>query len=360
MRRKREIDLSISPLLPSVPLSGSDKALGLHEINALLRITPCEEGDDLFSPPWYSKSSMSTLTLSDLDERVQQKCCFVTFAHYSMRTPLSSVYSVPGSIPELRQRVNCNILEFLNCYWALLKASAIIWSYAFPKSLLGLASCVASYFLVLSSIHVIRMGMKRWRLYGLLPAPTAGLILKRNIFLAFVVQFALLSIVGWGGLRLFLEWLLVSASALVLHAALRRPTWHIKLRQTSENRSSFARTIHDSAASSGAGHHSKDTLPPEGLMPLLNDCRLRSGRFARRHWKYFRGWAEDVVYVWQYALRRWWAALKQRRCRRRVLQTLVNHARKVKRQSAPNSYTWPQFRRAKKSSLRRNDDHLYL
>lgn len=56
-----------------------------------------------------------------------------------------------------------------NCYWALFQASAIIWAYAFPKSLLGLTACVISYFLVLLSIHVTRMAMTRWHLHGLFP-----------------------------------------------------------------------------------------------------------------------------------------------------------------------------------------------
>lgn len=112
MRRERDIDLSISPLLPSVPLCGSDKALGLHEINALLRITPSEPEDDLISSPWYSRS-INMLTLPELEDQLQRKCDFVAFAHYSMLTPFSSVYSVPGSIPALLQRVNCNLLEFL-------------------------------------------------------------------------------------------------------------------------------------------------------------------------------------------------------------------------------------------------------
>lgn len=112
-KRERDIDLSISPLLPSVPLSGSDKALGLHEINALLRITPPEAEDELPSPPSHLHSRISSLSLSELQAQAKQRCCWVTFAHASMLTPLSMVYSVPGSVPVLLQRVNSNLFEFL-------------------------------------------------------------------------------------------------------------------------------------------------------------------------------------------------------------------------------------------------------
>lgn len=112
-RRERDIDLSISPLLPSVPLSGSEKALGLHEINALLRITPPESEDAPNSPHLHIQPQISNMSLLDVQEQVQQRCCWVAFAHASMLTPLSSVYSVPGSIPTLLQRIHSNLWEFL-------------------------------------------------------------------------------------------------------------------------------------------------------------------------------------------------------------------------------------------------------
>ena len=175
-----------------------------------------------------------------------------------------------------------------------------------------------------------------------------------------MIQFFILSVVGWGGLQMFLMWLIKTGFGLFLHAMLRRPSWQIKMVHSFGSRSCFAQFAHDGAATLGLGHNIKHVVPPEGLLPLLTDCKVRSGRVARKRWRYFRGWAEDVVYVWQYALSRWCDALKQRRRRRRVLQTLTSQAKLVKRQSAEKVYSWPRLRKSKKSRLEADDDHLYL
>lgn len=168
--------------------------------------------------------------------------------------------------------------------------------------------------------------------------------------------------VGWSGLQQFLLWLVASCSGLLLHSALRRPSWHINM-LANGSRSSFAQGVVHGVAKLGVGHRRKDMadpIPPEGVTLLAVDCRLRFTRLLRRRWKYFRGWAEDVVYVWQYALSRWWEALQQRRRRRRVLRILISHARQRKRQAGlefdARSYQvrWP------KGSADKNDDHLYL
>lgn len=112
--RRREIDLNISPLLPSVPLSGSDSVLGLSEINSLLRIgPPCDSEDDPSSWLPQSHPSISSRTLSEIQEQLDKTCLWVSFAHYSIHTPLARVYSIPGSVMALQQRLNWNMWEYL-------------------------------------------------------------------------------------------------------------------------------------------------------------------------------------------------------------------------------------------------------
>lgn len=128
-------------------------------------------------------------------------------------------------------------------------------------------------------------------------------------------------------------------------------------------RSSFAQGVVHNVAKLGVGHGRKymaSSLPPEGFALLAGDCRMRSTRLLRRRWKYFRGWAEDVVYVWQYALSRWWEALQQRRRRRRVLRVLVSHARQRKRQAGLDFHAHSYRVRLPKGCADNNDDHLYL
>lgn len=170
-------------------------------------------------------------------------------------------------------------------------------------------------------------------------APVAGLFLKRNVFLAFIVQLCIVSVVGWRAFSSMFAWLISSTTLLLLHAALRRPNWHMNLIATA---STAKRTSQPDwgwlwgdqpEVVSYFGYFamfsdSATPIPPEGLRGLIDDCRKRLARFVRRRSKYLQGWLSDVDYALRFEWYHWCEAIQQRRARRRVLRSLAKQNRK--------------------------------
>lgn len=173
----------------------------------------------------------------------------------------------------------------------------------------------------------------------LVQAPVAGLFLKRNVLLAFVVQLCIVSVVGWQPISSMFAWLITSSTLLVLHAALRRPSWHLNLIATASTvrRSSrpdwgwwsgdqpegvtyfgYVAMFSESATRS----------PPEGCRSLMDDCRKRLARFVRRRCRYLQGWLSDLAYALRFEWCHWCEAIQQRRARRVVLRGLAKHRRR--------------------------------
>lgn len=172
----------------------------------------------------------------------------------------------------------------------------------------------------------------------LVQAPAAGLFLKRNVFLAFVTQLCLLSLVGWQAISSMFAWVVTSTTLLLLHAALRRPSWHLNLIAT-------ASTVKRNPADWGwwAGDQpegvtyfgyvtmfseSATRSPPEGFRSLMDDCRKRLARFVRRRCRYLQGWLSDVAYALRFEWFHWCEAIQQRRARRVVLRGVAKHRRR--------------------------------
>jgi hypothetical protein len=253
-----------------------------------------------------------------------------------------------------------------NCYWALWKWTALVWMYLIPKSFLGLLSCTASYFLVLWFTWMSRRFIRDLRLTSLLPArtpniclakhrpfssallslvmlvqaPVAGLFLKRNVFLAFIIQLGIVSVVGWQAICSMFAWLITSTTLLMLHAALRRPSWHLNLIATA---STVKRPSRQEWSWWGAGDQpegvtyfgyvamfseSATRSPPEGFKSLTDDCRKRLARFVRRRHRYLQGWLSDVSYALRFEWFNWCEAIQQRRARRVVLRGVAKHRRR--------------------------------
>ena len=122
-----DLDLSISPCLPTVPLEGSSRVLGLNELQRLLRQEASTESEPsptpLDSNGWRARDSLFQAPLVTLGEKLSRRCDWVNFLHSNLHTDLKEAYSIPGTVPALCQRVDCNVSEFvvrsvlLMCAW---------------------------------------------------------------------------------------------------------------------------------------------------------------------------------------------------------------------------------------------------
>lgn len=115
-----ELDLSVSPYLPTVPLEGSERVIGLNELQRLLRQAPLDEAEDSAHFPangrWRARDSIFQAPLSTLRDKLNKSRDWISFWHSTVDTELSQAYSIPGSVPALCQRIDCNISEFVVRY----------------------------------------------------------------------------------------------------------------------------------------------------------------------------------------------------------------------------------------------------
>lgn len=173
----------------------------------------------------------------------------------------------------------------------------------------------------------------------LVQAPVAGLFLKRNVFIAFVIQLCIVSVVGWRPISSMFAWLITSTTLLMLHAALRRPSWHLNLIATASTVKRPSRLDWGWWAGDqpeGVTYfgyvamfsESATRSPPEGFRSLQDDCRKRLAQFVRRRCRYLQGWLSDVAYALRFEWFHWCEAIHQRRARRVVLRGLAKHRRR--------------------------------
>ena len=112
-----DLDLSISPYLPTIPLEGSSRVLGLNELQRLHRQEASIESEPsptpLDSNGWRARDSLFEAPLASLGEKLSRRCDWVNFLHSNLHTDLKEAYSIPGTVPALCQRVDCNISEFV-------------------------------------------------------------------------------------------------------------------------------------------------------------------------------------------------------------------------------------------------------
>jgi hypothetical protein len=183
--------------------------------------------------------------------------------------------------------------------------------------------------------------------------PVAGMLLKRNIMLAFIVHFCVVSIFGWSALESIFKFLAVSVSSIILHAATRRPAWLLHNLYGSNNRRWLP---------AGITYFSKQQeLPLEGLRPLIGDCQARLCRVSRRFWRYFRGWCADMGYAMRFKWHHWLEAVRQRRARRaeRRRQAALSRRERSKKHIAPLAV--PLVKRGPaKNGLEMPGDDVYL
>lgn len=106
--------LDVSPYLPTVPLEGSERVLGLNQLQRLLRHAPLEsEQSNVPANGWRARDSLFQAPLATLREKLNRRCDWINFIHSTMDTDFSQVYSIAGTVPALCQRVDCNISEFV-------------------------------------------------------------------------------------------------------------------------------------------------------------------------------------------------------------------------------------------------------
>lgn len=160
-------------------------------------------------------------------------------------------------------------------------------------------------------------------------APVAGLFLKRNVFLAFIVQLCIVSVVGWQAISSMLAWLTSSILLLMFHAALRRPSWHLNLIATASTAKRSSRPDWGWWAGEqpeGVTYfgyvamfsESATRSPPEGFRSLLEDCRKRLAKLIRRRCRYLLGWQRDLAAALRFEWFQWCEKFQQRRARRMV------------------------------------------
>jgi hypothetical protein len=107
-----DINVDVSPLCPSVPLTGSDRVRGLYQCERDLRRT----GDGLAEvepvTAWRSEDSIFDLTLPEVRKRLGRSCNWTEFFHDTIDKQWGQVYSIPGSLPCLWQRIDCNFSDY--------------------------------------------------------------------------------------------------------------------------------------------------------------------------------------------------------------------------------------------------------
>jgi hypothetical protein len=116
-RTDHQFDLSVSPYLPTVPLEGSERVVGLNQLQRLLRQAPLYESEHDTNVPasggWRARDSIFQAPLSSLRTKLNRRCHWVCFWHANMDTAFTQAYSIPGTVPALCQRMDCNISEFV-------------------------------------------------------------------------------------------------------------------------------------------------------------------------------------------------------------------------------------------------------
>jgi hypothetical protein len=157
-----------------------------------------------------------------------------------------------------------------------------------------------------------------------LQRPAVRILVRRNLLVATVVHSCFVGMVGWPAILDVIKWLLSCMVVILLHACLRRPSWHLTALRASQN----ARTFGWIPPALYECFVRPAPLPPEGIESLLRDTATEFTRSVKSRWWLMRTWLCQGLVALRFELQDS-AARRQALCSNR--EELARQSRQARR-----------------------------